>query len=129
MRQHVNSRMQSAKDMPSQLTLKERKAGQGTTDELDERDFRAELEAKERKHFKLDKLEDFERAPLSQLSQIINIVACAYAPASSAQRTAKRRPHAVQVCACLVLCPKPIFMLLARTLATCTCLLFVTLRV
>ena len=60
----VQSQQQSAKDMPSQLTMKVRQPGQGTVEELDVRDFRAELEAKERKHFKLDKLEDFERALL-----------------------------------------------------------------
>lgn len=58
------SMQQSAKDMPSQLTLKVRQPGQATEGELEKRDFRAELEAKERKHFKLDKLEDFERARL-----------------------------------------------------------------
>ena len=62
-RMRAPTQQQSAKDMPSQLTLKERQPGQGTAEELQQRDFRAELEAKERKHFKLDKLEDFERAP------------------------------------------------------------------
>jgi Cwf15/Cwc15 cell cycle control protein len=61
-RMRAPSEQQSAKDMPAQLALKERKPGQGTEDELAKRDFRAELEAKERRHFKLDKLEDFERA-------------------------------------------------------------------
>jgi protein CWC15 len=62
LRKHAPSRYHSAKDMPSQMTLKVRQPGQGTVDELGARDFRAELEAKERKHFKLDKLEDFESA-------------------------------------------------------------------
>ena len=66
MRKHAPSQFQSAKDMPSQMTLKVRQAGQGTADELEVRDFRAELEAKERKHFKLDKLEDFESAHRQQ---------------------------------------------------------------
>lgn len=61
MRKHAPSQFQSAKDMPSQMTLKTRQPGQNTAEELQVRDFRAELEAKERKHFKLDKLEDFER--------------------------------------------------------------------
>jgi protein CWC15 len=64
MRKHAPSKFQSAKDMPSQMTLKVRQPGQGTADELEVKDFRAELEAKERKHFKLDKLEDFESASL-----------------------------------------------------------------
>ena len=63
MRKHAPSQFQSAMDMPSQMTLKKRQPGQNTAEELQVRDFRAELEAKERKHFKLDKLEDFERAP------------------------------------------------------------------
>jgi protein CWC15 len=54
------SHMQSAKSMPSHTKLKVRQEGQNANDELVERDFRAELEAKERKHFKLDKLDAFE---------------------------------------------------------------------
>jgi protein CWC15 len=60
LRMRAPSQMQSAKDMPAQMTMKMRGPGQGTCAELGARDFRAELEAKERKHFKLDKLEDFE---------------------------------------------------------------------
>lgn len=72
------SQMQSAKDMPSQMTMKVRKIGQGTEEELGERDFRAELEAKERKHFKLDKLEDFESAFLvpPQFQNVLKHACC-----------------------------------------------------
>lgn len=59
---HAPTQAASAKDAPSQTRLKERKPGQGTTEELAVRDFKAELEAKERKHFKLDAIEDFESA-------------------------------------------------------------------
>ena len=58
---HAPTQNQSAKDMPSQTTLKERKANQGNAAELARKDFLAELEAKERKHFQLDKIEVFER--------------------------------------------------------------------
>ncbi|CAE7921764.1 cwc-15 [Symbiodinium sp. KB8] len=41
----------SVRDIPAQLKLKERQAGQGTAEELSKRDLLAELEAEERKHF------------------------------------------------------------------------------
>jgi protein CWC15 len=62
LRQRVPTMMQSAKSMPSQLRMKTRQAGQATAEEVERRDLRAELEARERKHAKLDKREDFERA-------------------------------------------------------------------
>lgn len=62
-RQRVPSMVQSAKMMPSQLTLKARQEGQAAAADLEQRDLRAELEARERKHAKLDQREDFERAP------------------------------------------------------------------
>lgn len=63
----AGSRMQSAKDQPSQLTMKTRQPGQASADEVSQRDLRAELEAKERKHFKLDRLEEFEEAKKNDL--------------------------------------------------------------
>eukprot|EP00892_Ulva_mutabilis_P000573 jgi/Ulvmu1/10516/UM064_0054.1 len=61
LRVHAPTQAASAKDAPSQTRLKERQPGQGTIEELAVRDFKAELEAKERKHFKLDAIEDFEK--------------------------------------------------------------------
>lgn len=62
LRVHAPTQAASAKDAPSQTHLKERQPGQGTIEELAVRDFKADLEARERKHFKLDAIEDFERA-------------------------------------------------------------------
>lgn len=70
LRVHAPTQNQSAKDMPSQTSLKERKAKQGTADELARKDFLAELEAKERKHFQLDRIEEFERTPQDQLTHV-----------------------------------------------------------
>lgn len=53
-------RQYSAKDAPSHTTLKSRQIGQGTTEELGERDLRAELLEKEHKHFKKTGLDAFE---------------------------------------------------------------------
>lgn len=61
LRTHAPTQGLSAKDMPSQTLLKERKQKQGTADELARKDFLAELEAKEKKHFQYDKLEGFKR--------------------------------------------------------------------
>ena len=51
------SKQYSARDVPAQLSLKAREQGQGTAEENAKRDFRAELEEKERKHFEKKRVE------------------------------------------------------------------------
>lgn len=41
----------SSRDLPGQLTLKTRGAGQGTSAEIQQRDLKAELLKKEKEHF------------------------------------------------------------------------------
>eukprot|EP00761_Pharyngomonas_kirbyi_P013656 gb/GECH01013685.1/.p1 GENE.gb/GECH01013685.1/~~gb/GECH01013685.1/.p1 ORF type:complete len:225 (+),score=100.13 gb/GECH01013685.1/:1-675(+) len=55
----------SSKDQPSHLTLKERKKGQNSKQELNERDLKFELEKKEQEHF--IKKNDNQEQPTEQL--------------------------------------------------------------
>jgi hypothetical protein len=60
MRMFVASRARSAKDQPGQLSMKVRGAGQATAADLDGKDLKAELEAKEREHMRKVKGVNFE---------------------------------------------------------------------
>jgi len=60
MRLFVASRARSAKDQPAQLSMKFRGEGQGARGELDGKDLKAELEAKEREHLRKTKGINFE---------------------------------------------------------------------
>ena len=51
MRFYAPSNMQSVKDIAGQTTIKYRKDGQNSLEELKRKDLRAALEDKERKHF------------------------------------------------------------------------------
>lgn len=62
LRLFVASRARSAKDQPAQLTLKFRQGGQAARGDLEGRDLKAELEAKEREHQRKTKGVDFEGA-------------------------------------------------------------------
>ena len=52
----------SSKDMPSDMNLKERKFGQNSKEEIEERDLKAELLEKEKKHF--EKITDKNEKPI-----------------------------------------------------------------
>ena len=63
MRFFAPSKMQSVKDMPSELHLKFRQEGQNTAAELRGKDLRSDLEEKERQHALKNKPARFEGAP------------------------------------------------------------------
>ncbi|KAI8472864.1 MAG: Pre-mRNA-splicing factor Cwf15/Cwc15 [Monoraphidium minutum] len=60
MRFFVASRARSAKDQPAQLSMKFRGTGQAARGDLEGKDLKAELEAKEREHMRKTKGVDFE---------------------------------------------------------------------
>lgn len=67
MRIYAPSRMQSAKDAPSQLQMKYRQLGQGSKGEVQDKDLLAELEEKERKHLLKKTMDNFEEERLHDL--------------------------------------------------------------
>jgi len=53
----------SSRDLPGQMTMKQRQEGQGTEEEIKAKDLKAELEEKERRHYAAKKLAENRVAP------------------------------------------------------------------